>query len=169
MNIPIDDIIIRMIDYSEGNLHDIEHFLKVYAYAKTIAEKELNDTASKKILEAAAILHDIACPLCRIKYGSTAGHLQELEGDALTRKFLDNFDLSEDFTARIVWLVSHHHTYTDVILPEHRILLEADFLVNASESNYSKEQIINAKENFFRTKTGIHLLNSIYLSPEIVK
>ena len=166
MSIPIDDIIIKMIDYSAGNLHDIEHFLKVYTYAKAIGGKELKDAGSKEALETAAILHDIACPLCREKYGNTAGHLQELEGGPLCREFLSSFDLPEDFIEKIIWLVSHHHTYTDVSLPEHQILLEADFLVNASESHYSTERILNAKNSFFRTACGIFMLDRIYLRPE---
>ena len=34
------ELIKKMVVYSEGNLHDIAHFLKVYAYAKTIGECE---------------------------------------------------------------------------------------------------------------------------------
>ena len=30
----------KMISYSEGNLHDISHFLKVWGFAKTIGELE---------------------------------------------------------------------------------------------------------------------------------
>ena len=30
----------KMIEFYNGNLHDINHFLKVYAYAKTIGECE---------------------------------------------------------------------------------------------------------------------------------
>ena len=30
----------KMIAYSKGNLHDIDHFLKVWALAKTIGEQE---------------------------------------------------------------------------------------------------------------------------------
>ena len=44
-----------------------------------------------------------------------------------------------------------------------KILLEADFLVNAGESNYAKDVIENACVNIFRTETGIHLLKSMYL------
>ena len=36
----IAEITKKMIDCSDGNLHDICHFLKVYAYAKTIGECE---------------------------------------------------------------------------------------------------------------------------------
>ena len=65
--------------------------------------------------------------------------------------------------ARISWLVSHHHTYTDVDGIEHRILLEADFLVNACEGGYARTAIESAKMQFFRTAAGIRLLDSIYL------
>ena len=158
----IADIIIKMIEFSEGNMHDIEHFLKVYAFAKTIGEKEGLDESSQYALEAAAVLHDIACPLCREKYGHADGKLQEIEGGPLTRNFLNSFLVPVETKERIVWLVSHHHTYTNVELLEHRILLEADFLVNAAESGYDREQIAAAKRRFFRTKAGIGLLESIY-------
>ena len=65
---------------------------------------------------------------------------------------------------RISYLVCHHHTYTDVNGLDYQILLEADFLVNADESQMSRAAIQRAKETFFKTKTGIELLNSIYLS-----
>lgn len=70
----------KMIAFSEGNLHDINHFLKVYAYARTIGELEQLDRETRLILEIAAITHDIACPLCREKYGNTDGKHQEREG-----------------------------------------------------------------------------------------
>ena len=124
------------------------------------------DEKSQYVLEAAAVLHDIACPLCREKYGQAPGKLQELEGEALSRDFLSVLNIPVDITNRIIWLVTHHHTYSDVTLPEHRILLEADYLVNADESAYSKENIQSAKAAFFRTNTGIAFLDSIYLRAE---
>lgn len=166
MNTDISKIITKMIDESNGNLHDIEHFLKVYAYASAIGTGENLDPSSQMVLEAAAVLHDIACPLCRKKYGKAEGHMQELEGKSLAESFLIEIDMPKDFTERVVWLVSHHHTYSEVNLPEHQILLEADFLVNASESKYSKEHIYSAKRSFFRTVTGTALLDSIYLRQE---
>ena len=57
----------KMIDFYHGDLHDIAHFLKVYAYAKTIAELEGVSHEMQERCELAAILHDIACPLCRKK------------------------------------------------------------------------------------------------------
>lgn len=52
-----------MIEYSKGNLHDINHFMKVYAYAKVIGECEKLDKNTQTVLEVSAIVHDIACPL----------------------------------------------------------------------------------------------------------
>ena len=166
MNVPTADMIIKLCRESKGNIHDINHFMKVYAVAKCIGEKEGLPARAQLLLETAAIIHDIACPLCREKYGQAPGKLQELEGEALSRDFLSVLNIPVDITNRIIWLVTHHHTYSDVTLPEHRILLEADYLVNADESAYSKENIQSAKAAFFRTNTGIAFLDSIYLRAE---
>ncbi len=45
----------KMIAYSEGNIHDIDHLIRVWTYAKTIGELEQLDAATQLILEAAAI------------------------------------------------------------------------------------------------------------------
>ena len=63
----------RMIGFYRGNCHDINHFLKVWAMAKTIGELEGLDRHTQEVLELAAVIHDIACPLCRKKYGNTNG------------------------------------------------------------------------------------------------
>lgn len=65
----ISGIIQKMIDFYDGNLHDIDHFLKVWSYAKPIGEQESIDSETQRVLEVAAVVHDIACPLCRRKYG----------------------------------------------------------------------------------------------------
>ena len=77
----------KMIAYSKGNLHDIDHFLKVWALAKTIGEQEGLDAHTQELLELAAIVHDIACPLCREKYGDTNGEHQERESPPLVERF----------------------------------------------------------------------------------
>ena len=67
----------RMIAFSDGNFHDIDHLIRVWTYAKTIGELEGLDANKQNILEVAAITHDIACPLSREKYGNTNGKHQE--------------------------------------------------------------------------------------------
>ena len=152
----------KMIEFSNGNLHDINHFLKVYTYAKTIGELEQLSKKEQFTLELASILHDVACPMCREKYGNTNGKMQEKEGEPLARKILLELNFEKDIIDRVCYLVAHHHTYTNVDRKDYQILLEADYIVNADENNYSLESIICAKEKIFKTKVGLELLQSIY-------
>lgn len=158
----VSGIIQKMIAYSEGNLHDITHFMKVWGYAKMIGELEQLDAHSQLLLEVAAVTHDIACPLCREKYGSTAGNLQEKEGPGLLVRFLNDSGLTAEEIGRVSFLVGHHHTYTAVDGPDYRILIEADYLVNAEENNFTAEHVKSTYGNIFRTKTGTRLLKNLY-------
>ena len=79
----IAEILKKMITFSNGNIHDIDHLIKVWTYAKTIGELEGLDPETQFVLEVAAITHDIACPLCREKYGNANGKYQEIEGAPL--------------------------------------------------------------------------------------
>jgi uncharacterized protein len=164
----VSEVAAKMIHFSQGNLHDINHFLKVYAYAKIIGECEHIDSETQTVLEVAAILHDIACPLCREKYGNTNGQYQEAEGVILTEAFLEDSGYSDEFVARVVFLIGHHHTLKDIAGMDYQILIEADYLVNADESNHSDENIRNMMEHIFKTKTGISLLESIYKTQDKV-
>ena len=153
----------RMIAYSTGNLHDINHFLKVYAYARTVGVREGLGEADQTALEAAALLHDIACPLCREKYGNTNGKYQEREGGPLAAELLRDSGLPQAIADRVVYLVAHHHTPEGADGPDYQILLEADYLVNADESSWSREAVRHARESLFRTEAGRALLDAIYL------
>lgn len=156
-------IVNKMIDFYRGNRSDVRHFLKVYAYAQTIGRLEGLDEKTSDTLEIAAIVHDIACPLCREKYGNTNGKHQEEESEELLKIFLSEFALPKEMEERIIYLVTHHHTYTNVEGMDYQILLEADYLVNADESEYSDEAIRNFRERVFKTQSGLHMLDSIYL------
>lgn len=159
----ISQIIKKMIDFSNGNVHDIDHFMRVWAYAKTIGELENLDPDTQYILEVAAITHDIACPLCREKYGNTNGKHQESEGVTMVQSFLSDTDLTEKQINRIAFLVGHHHTYTEIDGADYQILLEADYIANASENNYSKQNIESFLKNIARTQNGVALINRIFL------
>lgn len=158
----IAQIMKKMIEYSEGNIHDINHFIKVWTYAKTIGEMECIDERTQFILEVAAITHDIACPLCREKYGNTNGKYQEEEGKILVVDFLKNTDMTDDEIERVVFLVGHHHTFSDIKGIDYQILIEADYIVNADESQHTLKNIENFTRKVCKTATGISLLKSIY-------
>lgn len=159
---PVAKITSKMIDFCGGNLRDINHFIKVYGYAKTIGRLENLDEKTQLTLEVAAIVHDIACPLCREKYGTARGDLQEKEGFGLSKEFLADTDLERDIIDRVSFLVGHHHTLAGVDGIDWQILLEADYLVNADEGGQTKEKILACMENVFKTKSGISLLKSMY-------
>ena len=160
--ITIAQLMEKMIAFSEGNIHDIDHLIRVWAYAKTIGELEGLDQDTQYILEAAAITHDIACPLCRRKYGSTNGKLQEKEGDPLVRDFLSGSGMTEAQISRIAFLVGHHHTFRDIGGMDHQILIEADYIANASENGYSNENISNFMEKIMKTRGGKQLLVDVF-------
>lgn len=157
-------IIAKMIASADGNKRDTAHFLKVYAYAQTIGRLEGLSPEAQEILEIAAAVHDIACPFCREKYGNAGGKHQEEESEALLRPFLAEFDLPAFVLERVIWLVTHHHTYHPVDGIDHQILLEADFLVNADESDYPEETIRTMCSNVYKTASGTFLLKKLYLS-----
>lgn len=148
-------IVNKMIDFYRGNRSDVRHFLKVYAYAQTIGRLEGLDEKTQDTLEIAAIVHDIACPLCREKYGNTNGNHQEAESEDLLRTFLSEFTLPEEMEERIIYLVTHHHTYTNVEGMDYQILLEADYLVNADESQYSHEAYVSSGNACLRQRAAL--------------
>lgn len=152
----------KMTAFYQGSTHDVAHFLKVYALAAAIGRLEELPGEEQAVLEAAAIVHDIACPLCREKYGSAPGHLQERESEALLRPFLAEFSLPAEALERVILLVSRHHTWSPSAGRDHQILMEADFLVNAEEKACAAEALRNARERLFRTAAGIRFLDAMF-------
>lgn len=151
----IAQIMEKMIAFSEGNIHDITHLSCVWTYAKTIGELEGLDADTQFILEVAAITHDIACPLCRKKYGNTNGKYQEQEGAPLVREFLADTGMTAEQIDRVAYLVGHHHSPAQINGIDYQILIEADYIVNASESGYDQQAIRTFMEHTMKTAAGI--------------
>ncbi len=160
--ITISEAIDKMLVECAGNQYDIGHFLKVWAYAKTIGELEKLDEKMQQTLEFAAVVHDIACPTLRKEHGSAPGNLQEEFGPDLVRAFYKDSGMSDEMLDRICYLVGHHHTYTGVYGMDYQILLEADFLVNAGEQEKYLKDVDRFREKVFKTKSGLKMLDSIY-------
>lgn len=158
----ISQIINKMIAFSEGNIHDIDHFIRVWTYAKTIAELEKLDSETQYILEVAAITHDIACPLCRKKYGKANGKHQEVEGVPMVEAFLKDADMSAYQLERIKYLVGHHHTLSGIDGIDYQILVEADYIANASENGYDEKNIEIFLNRIVKTSAGKQLIKSMF-------
>lgn len=159
----VSEVITKMTEKADGNLHDIMHFMKVWSFARTIGKLEHLDEITQYTLELAAIVHDISCPVCRQKYGNTGYKHQESESAPLVADFFNEFDIPENIVKRIIFIVSHHHTYNLENGLDYQILLEADFIVNAEGHNLSREPIENALKSFYKTESGKNLLKSIFL------
>ena len=59
-------VINEMVSYYAGDARRINHFLKVYGFAKTIGELEWLSEQKQQILEMAAVTHDIGIVGCGI-------------------------------------------------------------------------------------------------------
>ena len=158
-----EDLIVKMTEFNAGDPKRIQHFLKVYEFAHVIGIREGLDPETLHILEMAAILHDIGIRPSEEKYGRCDGKLQEQEGPAYEKEILAQFpEVTAAEVDRICYLIAHHHTYENVDGLDYRILLEADFLVNALEDDLPKEAIRKCRDNVFETETGVYLLNTMF-------
>lgn len=158
----ISQIMEKMIAFSDGNIHDIDHFIRVWTYARTIGELENLDRETQFLLEVAAITHDIACPLCRVKYGNTNGKYQEEEGVPMVKEFLSDIGIAEEVIDRVAFLVGHHHTFSGIDGIDYQILIEADYIANATENGYGQENIVNFMQKIMKTEGGKQILKAIY-------
>ncbi len=158
----IGDVINSMIEYYSGDARRIQHFLKVYGFAKTIGELENLSMELQEILEVAAVVHDIGIKVSEEKYHSSAGNYQQIEGPPVARDMLQKLGYGSDLIDRVCFLIAHHHTYTNMNGMDYQILVEADFLVNISEDNMGDKEINSIREKIFRTKTGLLFIQKIY-------
>ncbi|MFW2488289.1 HD domain-containing protein [Clostridium chromiireducens] len=163
MNGSISIIINEMIKYYSGDPRRVNHFLKVYSFAKAIGELEGIDKDTQNMLEVTAVMHDIGIKVSEEKYKSAAGNYQEIEGPPVAREMLSQLNFDEKFIERVCYLIGHHHTYSKIDGIDYQILIEADFLVNIYEDEIRDIQIRSIKEKYFKTKAGIQFLTDLYL------
>lgn len=158
----IGQVINAMIAYYAGDVRRINHFLKVYSFAKTIGEMEGLDESTQEIIEIAALTHDIGIKNSEKKYNSSAGNYQQIEGPPEAKKLLEGLGIESGVIDRVCWLIAHHHTYTDIQGIDYQILVEADFLVNFYEDNMSNDSVHSVGSKIFKTLSGKAILNAIY-------
>ncbi|MDR3595684.1 HD domain-containing protein [Clostridium sp.] len=159
----ISTIINEMIKYYAGDPRRVNHFLKVFSFAKSIGKLENLDSNIQEVLEVAAVMHDIGIKISEEKYNSSAGNYQELEGPPVAKEMLLRFNFDEEFIDRVCYLIGHHHTYSKIDGLDYQILIEADFLVNIYEDEIKTPQIQSIKEKYFKTKSGTDFLTRLYL------
>lgn len=159
----IEDIFRSMTEY-EDSPKRINHFLKVWGYAHMIGLSEGLSEREQLILEAAALTHDIGIKPSLEKYSSSAGKYQEIEGPPVARILLSKLTADSELIDRVCYLISRHHTYENVDGIDLRILLEADFLVNAFEDGLRPEAIKTAEKQVFETAEGKRILKETFFN-----
>ena len=162
----IGDVAAAMCAYNAGDARRVNHLMKVFAFAKTIGEREGLDAQTQEILEVAALTHDIGIRNSERKYGNCTGAHQQEEGPPEARALLIRLGAAEALIERVCWLIAHHHTYTNIKGLDYQILVEADFLVNAYEDEMDEDAIRTVQEKLFCTQTGKELLKKLYLCAE---
>src|SRR5574344_2176982 len=103
----ISKLIDKMIKYETGCPKRINHFLKVYSFAKLIAENENLSDDIMQIVSVASIVHDIGIKISIDKYNSTSGKYQEKEGPAVAKKMLSALGFKQDLIDRVSFLIAN--------------------------------------------------------------
>lgn len=158
----IGDVIQAMIEYYSGDIKRINHFLKVYGFAKVIGEAEGIECNIQELLEVAALVHDIGIKISEEKYNSSSGYYQQIEGPGIAKDMLQRLGYEKEFIERVCYLIAHHHTYHNIDGIDYQILVEADFIVNIYEDNMESKEIKTVEQKIFKTKSGILILHNCY-------
>lgn len=153
-------ILKRMISYFGSDIRRINHALKVYAFAKSLSG-DLPD-AQRQPLLLAAILHDIGIKNAELKYQSSAGKHQELEGPPVAREILESENIPQNIVDRVCYLIGNHHSYDKIDGADFQILIESDFLVNGYEDHLSSVAVKTFQEKYFKTDAGKKAVSDMY-------
>lgn len=141
------------------------HLLKVAGYAAMIGRGERLEAEDLFWLDVAALLHDIGIKPSLEKYGSDAGEHQQVEGPPIATAMLARYGCPAARVERVCWLIAHHHVYAGIADRDHRVLVEADFLVNCDEGGMDRERVLAVRRDNFRTAAGTFILDRIFGLP----
>lgn len=144
--------------YEEGHPRRTQHILKVYALARLLGEQENLSVEEQQILQAAAILHDIAIKHCKEHYnGDASQDNQKQAAPLLVTRFLEEAGYLPSDIPAVIDLVLHHHDYDAPKSRLLQLLMEADLIVNCYEERPDGEKAERIRL-LFQTDRGKELL-----------
>jgi hypothetical protein len=148
-----DRLIAEMKQYFGEDERRVSHALEVTGFAEQILLEEEGD---EDIVIAAAILHDIGIHEAERKYGSNAGHYQEIEGPPIAREILKRQGLGDPFIEEVCEIIGNHHSPGKVNTNNFRIVYDADCLVNLSDEfgRRDAKELSRRIDKVFLTPTG---------------
>ena len=148
-----DRLIAEMKQYFGEDEKRVTHALKVTGFAEKILLEEEGD---EDVVIAAAVLHDIGIHEAERKYGSSAGHYQEIEGPPIARGIMERQGLEEPFISEVCEIVANHHSPGKVRTRNFNIVSDADWLVNLNYEHAHKDEkkLSRTIGRVFLTPTG---------------
>lgn len=151
-------LLYRALCYEAGHSRRTQHILKVFALSKLLGETEKLSIEEQQILQAAAILHDIAIKYCKEHFDGDASQVrQKQEAPHLVSQFLEEANYLPSYIPKILQLVQQHHDYDQPRGKELQLLMEADLIVNCYESPPNLDKI-HYIQSIFRSKAGKEFL-----------
>ena len=69
--------------------------------------------------------------------------------------------------SRVAFLVGHHHTFEHIDNVDYQILIEADYIANASENGYSEDNIRSFMRKIMKTPGGKKLLQDVFSNSDL--
>jgi HD superfamily phosphohydrolase YqeK len=165
------DLIEEMKKYFTEDKKRINHALKVTEFAEELIaifrEKYPDKNINEEVIIYSAVLHDVGIKNAKLKYNSTAGHYQEIEGPPVARKIMETLNIDFEMMDQITEIIAHHHTPGKVVSSNFKLLYDADWLVNLadvydlqSKNRNEKEKLI---EKVFLSDIGRELAEKEFL------
>lgn len=145
-------------------LEQITHTQLVAAYTRLIAAGEGWEGDRLELMEAAAWLHDIGCPVARRLYGNSLPVHQQEEGRKLVEEWLrDEPGWTEEEKQWLAAVVGGHHRFDAARELHFEPLFEADLVVNLAEGYYQLSQAGHFYDRMVTTETGRALFRGLFL------
>ncbi|MBI5529011.1 MAG: HD domain-containing protein [Deltaproteobacteria bacterium] len=154
----------RLIDEMRRELgtdrRRIEHALSVLDNAEKILDRE---GGNRRVVTAAAILHDIGIHEAEKKHGSTAGSHQESEGPPIARRILQDVKFPRGEIDEVCEIIANHHR-GGITTKEFDCLWDADWIVNIPDEVglNDREKLNHVIEEVLHTGTGRQLARARY-------
>ena len=96
-----------------------------------------------EVVTPAAVLHDVGIPRAIQLYGSSSPPGQEVEGAVIARDILAELGCTPQHLEAICGIIAVHHHRPAHPTDEFRVIYDADLLVNAQESGWTREQVVD--------------------------
>ena len=143
----------------------IVHTQCVANYTRLIAVEENLDQRGIDMMEVAAWLHDIGCPLARAIYGKCLPKYQEDEGRKVVAEWLaDSTDFTKLEKRWLTDVVGNHHQQVKAKQLGFEPLFDADVIVNMWEGYHKRENAQMFYDKVLLSESGKRYFKMFFLN-----